>query len=1408
MTSRTDTRRSHHAVQSSLSAARQDMPHQRGEEPDRAPASADRFGRRWRLVAAGLSNIWRFGDLLLDASSGRLLMRGPNGVGKTTALEALWPYLLDLNSRLLAAGKARQTTWTSLMRDGANGARRRVGYVWLTFAAPGQGGDLSYGVRIQFSEGASQPVKMIPFKVPGRPVADVPLAGDGRTALSLDEFTTIIADAGGYVFAGDGGEEEYVADLAAQTLRTTASEARLLASRIRQVRNPNLLGELSLQQAREALRGALPGVADDVIAATAEALAETKATRDAFNRDRDNARIIADFAVVWAGHVGEVLRDGLTRAQTAQTELRRLGTDATRLEGEAARAATAHGEAKRKVEELDQARVQIEGQIKGLESKDAYRAAGALAALGKQLRAEFDTAETAWTVLAAAAREAYKASADLDRGLSELTEDITARQYLVGEADSDVSGLGPLIMWIRTPRAVLTVGDRSADPGPAITITSDQSLIVDAVAAWRTAADVHTGRAEAAALAVTDHKPVAAADKAAEDAEQTVAVLDENLDVGERRLRELTDTASAVAAALVNAVLNWTYANTPLTNPSLPATDDGAGPAADDDGWDVADVEDLHGTEPGQILDITDDFARVAANRAAARSGRLRAEAAAADQHAAELVGTARQLRAEAAELRNGKLLPLPRPSWAGDGDDEHALGSALDWQPSLSETVRSSLEAALAAAGLLGATLTSAGAATTAWQVNPHGPVLPENLTTVLSVDPAHPLAATATAVLERVVLTGSAAAHPGTTALVIGRDGTFRTGVATGAPALAPGMVTWPPAQHVGARQRHAAALTHAAELEQQAAEAEAQADDTAARSVLLRQEAAALLNAARTFPSRKTLHTAEAARAAKAADVGELNRKRGEAAKEAQRRRQDHQRLRTEWTERTRSRGLPAHLDELASTETVARDTARTLRTSAGELADRFAPRLGRLRAATLGDDRSGELKSALGKARAAAARAAETQGKMDVLDQNAGASIEKILEQHQQAENHLAKVLDQLGPANDEQEQLGQETVRLTEKARGAREKTEEARQLVSQRIRELTRLLDVPGVIDAVFGGTRPGDSTLLADVTASLAAIKPYTKRTLRERYDVARARLAGSWGLANGDPVGELDIYVLSYGEDSFTPPRAAEHANALANSAEQALAAAEEKALHDFVVGLLPAAIRTGWVRMHDWKMEVNHKMRAAAASSQLSVQVRITLASNLPEHTRTVYELACNVFEADRTVEQDAAVGKALQALINAADGETMAEKVAAAVNIRDWVDITYEIHRPDGSTVNWTSRTGLSGGERRLVVLAPMLAAIAAGYDRLGETVMRLAALDEVPAEVDEQGREGLARYIASLDLDLICTSYLWDGAPGAWDGIDAWDLEAAEDTTVVGFPMLVRGLVALPGDPPTIVRGST
>src|SRR3954464_3331191 len=134
------------------------------DEDFRPPAGhPERFGTRWRLVGAGLSNVWRYGDLVLDAESGRLLLRGPNGTGKTTALEALWPYLLDLNAAKLAAGKARPTTLKLLMSEGAPAKGRRYGYLWLSFAAPDTepiagtaqaGSVVSFGVRLQYSPSA------------------------------------------------------------------------------------------------------------------------------------------------------------------------------------------------------------------------------------------------------------------------------------------------------------------------------------------------------------------------------------------------------------------------------------------------------------------------------------------------------------------------------------------------------------------------------------------------------------------------------------------------------------------------------------------------------------------------------------------------------------------------------------------------------------------------------------------------------------------------------------------------------------------------------------------------------------------------------------------------------------------------------------------------------------------------------------------------------------------------------------------------------------------------------------------------------------------------------------------------------------------------------------------------------
>lgn len=402
-----------------------------------------------------------------------------------------------------------------------------------------------------------------------------------------------------------------------------------------------------------------------------------------------------------------------------------------------------------------------------------------------------------------------------------------------------------------------------------------------------------------------------------------------------------------------------------------------------------------------------------------------------------------------------------------------------------------------------------------------------------------------------------------------------------------------------------------------------------------------------------------------------------------------------------------------------------------------------------------------------------------------------------------------------------ESAAAQAARSQERLDAAEQAARDAQPLAEQELRALLALLDLPGVSDALLAGPaadvvdapaecaeeatssgarpRSDASTVLPVVEEALRGRRTYEVKTLRQRYDATRAGLAGTWTLDPGDTHGGLDTFVLTHDSHAFTPPAAARRAEQLRERARAALDAAEESALRDFVIGRLPSAVGTAWTRLHDWVADVNVKIRSAEASSGVGVRVRARLRPDLPAAVQTVHDLACRVSDADRTTEQKQQIGDALRRLIAAADGQSMMERVAAAVDVREWVDVFYEVARPDGSLQRWTSRTGLSGGERRLVVLAPMLAAVAAAYERLGSTGLRLCGLDEVPAEVDERGREGLARFVAELDLDLVCTSYLWDGAPGAWDGIDAHDLEAAGDGTVVAFPMLIRGLEPLPGE---------
>ncbi|WP_231391934.1 SbcC/MukB-like Walker B domain-containing protein [Arthrobacter sp. 35W] len=1381
-----------------------------------APPSGnpDRFTGRWHLVGAGLSNVWRYGNLELPATSGRLLLRGPNGTGKTTALEALWPFLIDLDhgQGKLSAGKARTTTLKQLMAEGAKEKGRRYGYAWLTVAPPAgvdEPAHVTYGVRLQYSPSASPAVTVVPFTVPARPVCDFGLETETGSALEHDDFIRLIDRLGGLVFADP---ESYVEDLSGRVFSATPKEVRDLASRLRQVRNPVLLADLSAEKASEALREALPNVDPAVITETADALAASETTRAAFERDRRAAEVLADFARVWAGHVTDVAKEKLAVAEHAVERATKQRREQTKAERDADRAAKDAEMSRNALTDIERQHTDAVNKVRAIQQSDAYKAAGTIRDLTARLTAERANSRSSMATLITKAEAASRETQAAVSALDGLLDQLTAVLRRARDAGQTIPEVATLLAHHSHARQVRRAGDVMASPGTGMTVVHNAAAWTELSVGWGHAARTQANQANIAQLLVTDHDSVAGAEQRWNAAAAELVKTETAYGVEQQLLTQAVRDAASAARILIDKVESWTRLHHTLCaiDPLEPELGQH---------WLVEDATPLAGSDPAEVLASLSEWAQFAVSAAERLAARYEAEARQHVQNSTHFVAEAGLLRDRATELRAGKLLEFPRPDWAGESDDDAALGSVLEWVDGVDAGMRDRLEVALAASGLLTAHLVTdseaAEASTAAWSVSSRGQVTASNLTTVLTVDAEHPSADAARSVLERIELANTATS---TTSewLVIGRDGTFAAGPLTSDPVMAAtadgGQL--PEAGFVGARTRRYRALAEADLLEQQASELEQQADGERSAAGRARVAAGTAREDGQSFPPLSPLRDAEASRSGAARRTWIAEEARDTATTKAETARAEYRRLKNEWSRNAAAVGLPADVAQLTDIVVERRNQAREI-TAAREQLDKLSTvTLPRILAQLPGEEAlTLELARLEGEAQQAHETAETTQALLDEVSRDSGA--DDAVTRHQAAEAEANRVFGELASARTKAQSDHDEATRTEAAVEPARQAATEALPAQTAAVAALhtlltwppvTSALDVPGFVTTA--GLDPAQglddwTTLLRNASALLDRKPTFARKTLTERYDTAKAELAQTWTLVFGEvPEGVgVEMFELTHDEHMYDPASAAAKARELARRAEEALAEADAEALQRFVIGKIPTSIGYAWQQLQDWTREVNTKMRSAQASSGVGVRVRITPRDDLDPAAKTVFDLSCKLSDAARTEEQRHQVGKAIERRLAGANGDTMAERLADAVDITSWVDVDYMVTRADDPEKErkWGRTTGLSGGERRLVVLAPMLAAIAAGYDRLGTEALRLLPLDEVPAEVDEQGREGLARYIAQLDLDLIATSYLWDGAPGAWDGIDAHDLEAGSDGTVVAFPMMVRGLLQLPGD---------
>ena len=113
---------------------------------------------RWMLSRAGIINVYQYGDETLDFGGGRLLLRGVNGSGKSTAMNMLLPFLLDADTRRIDAAGEQSGVLRAWMLSGRDEPQPQ-GYLWLEVAK----GDsyLNFGCGIRANRASDQVTTLV-----------------------------------------------------------------------------------------------------------------------------------------------------------------------------------------------------------------------------------------------------------------------------------------------------------------------------------------------------------------------------------------------------------------------------------------------------------------------------------------------------------------------------------------------------------------------------------------------------------------------------------------------------------------------------------------------------------------------------------------------------------------------------------------------------------------------------------------------------------------------------------------------------------------------------------------------------------------------------------------------------------------------------------------------------------------------------------------------------------------------------------------------------------------------------------------------------------------------------------------------------------------------------------------------
>ncbi|WP_018788309.1 TIGR02680 family protein [Micromonospora sp. CNB394] len=1322
---------------------------------------------RFAPTRAGIINLWDYRDEEFSFVDGWLVLRGPNGSGKTKALEVLFPFVLDgrIEPRRLNPFASEDRTMKSNLLY--RGQEVTHAYVWMEF------GDGTHYVTVGIGLRAHRHVDRVTrwhFVVDGRVGVDFSLLdADDRPLTRRDLIDRLGAD------AVRDSAEDYRQLVDARLFGLGPARYEQLLDLVLTLRKPQLAKDLNPVELSRTLQRGLRPVEDHLLVEAARSFDDMEAVARTLEGLAAADGATAAFLTVYSTYLRTHARaaaDALTARRDAVTTRSTALGDARATAEAAAEAESAAGERLRAVEGEPG---RLRAHLDSLKASAAYQSHEQLADLQRHVHDLAEAAGRADEAVAAEEDAVARRRTESERATVAARDTRTAADRLAADLLLDAEAAG--IAW------------RAEDAAPddlAARITARAAARRDDVRALRAQVARHDQADRDHARAAAD---AAGAASAADDAEQA-----------ERRAE---DAVAQARARLRAEIERWAQGNAgllaDLARPDLAA---GLSAAVDTTG------------EPGArtLREVYADATATAVGQRRDRLAALAAQRAALSDRRAEVAAERDRI---AAEHDDAPPVPVTRPARRA-GRPGAPLWRLVRFADGVTGADAASVEAALDAAGLLDAWLhPDPGTAATALAgddldayllpLPPHRRPTGATLADVLTPEEQDDVpAARITEVLTSVALADITA--PGTSPVTIGVDGRYAQGIAAGRFAKTS-------CEYIGATARAARRAARVTECEQALAVIDADLHavdrDRASVAALL----AAVDAAAAHLPATAPVHTAlrELDRAA-----ATLRARQEASASAAARLDQALAERATAVAALRRSaaeRSLPVdRLDDTA--EAVSRferggvrlEGARTAAARAAEQEDQARQRH---------DEAVDRLTAATETARTARARHQEKAEAYRTLRDSVGADAERVLadvartaDAIVEAERAVEQARTSLGAAR-ERRAAALTRVELGEQALvvAVAEAQHDAQRLRPYAQPDLLGLLRCP---TELRWPTQTPDDELHPQVAALHEAILAATRElsptetSLKQsatRLTTALTDLQAQLPAAGLDHRPEWDtddgvIVVRVADEQGLTPvAHFAERIARERRDQEQLLTDSEQRVLEDALLGQLARQIHHRTIEARDLVAAMDSQMRARRMSSGLTVGVGWRLADDLDTEQRDV----CKLLERDPArlgPAQLTTMRRHFAARIKtaraAAPEQPYRELLGDVLDYRQWRTFAFTLHRPGGDTEALTRarHSQLSGGEQSVSLHLPLFAAANALFGSARPDAPRLLGLDEAFAGVDDTGRGELMALAKQFDLDLFMTGYdLWATHP-AVSGAAHYDLSHSAVEHAVSTVLLV------------------